>query len=195
MVVLLFQDKQDARKQSDTESDLMEGAMLLTSTDDKFSPTACLRACGGDERVGVCLRDRVTSTKSFYNFHQPFILVGRHDAADVRIPHPLIGRRQLYLQLIYGKWFGLALSSQIPCQWGTEIKTFGWINPNDRVEMGPFSVEVIEGIETVSAQEQTFNPLVSDPQSKIPSLVLENRSDDGVRFAAIVQRPLTLVGS
>lgn len=161
----------------------------------KFSKAQFLRSCGGPGPLKVLLENRETGSKNTFDLEQPYILVGQHAAADIRLKHPAVGTRHFLLQLLDGRLFCLQLSNRSPLYWGGKPNSWGWIGSEDRIQFGPFTLSILDGLPVSSSGADPYaNPLMSSPNC-VPPLLLEHRSDTGRPFRGQVNRAFSLLGS
>jgi pSer/pThr/pTyr-binding forkhead associated (FHA) protein len=161
----------------------------------KFSKKRFHLACGGEAPLKILLENREAETKNTFLFEQPFILVGQHAAADIRLKHPAVGTRHFLLQLLGGRLFCVQLSNRSPLHWRGKANQWGWIIPEDRIQFGPFALSVLDGLPDSSSEHEMYpNPLMSSPDF-IPPVVLEYRSNVARPFRGQVNRALSLLGS
>src|SRR5258708_28881001 len=103
----------------------------------KFSKAHFLRCCGGHSPLKILLENRDTGSQNTFVFEQPSILVGQHPVADLRLNHPAISPRQLYLQMLDGHLFCMQLSNRGSLHFGGRPTAWGWVSPRDRLEFAP----------------------------------------------------------
>jgi FHA domain len=160
----------------------------------KFSKAQFLRSCGGLSPLKIRLENRETGSINTFVFEQPFILIGQHPAADIRLMHPSVGTRHIYFQLLDGHMFGLQLSNRSTLNWSGKANAWGWIAPDDRLQFGPFTLSIVDGLAPSAGGTVPPNPLMSSPNGIAP-VVLEYRSDVVRPFRGHVNRALSLLGS
>src|SRR5271166_2343527 len=114
----------------------------------KHSKERFFKASGGSAPIRFVLENQQTRSKNIFSFVQPNILIGGHPAADIRIDDEAVGRRHLYLQMLDGRLFGVALPEGKAASWpGTEKKA-GWIAPQELICFGPFTLQAIDGVKS-----------------------------------------------
>jgi hypothetical protein len=160
----------------------------------KFSNDRFLQDCGGARPLKLLIEDSDKQSQTTIVFQQPSILIGQSELADCRLLHPTIGKRHLYLQLLNGRLFGLVLSERMTVQWGNEARSSGWISEDDMIGFGPYTVRVLEGIESPADDSPSNNPLVTSGTQE-PALCLTHHADPAKPFRGSVNRALTLIGN
>jgi hypothetical protein len=99
-------------------------------------------ACGG--RQAISLAVRWTGSKSppeTYVFRQPFVLVGRCRESDLALPDREVKFRQLYLQLVAGRWMFVDLGRiGGKAHAGKGGKYSGWFDCGDELAAGPYTI-------------------------------------------------------
>src|SRR5205085_352135 len=74
---------------------------------------------------------------------KPFALIGRDPRADLNVPDPDVAARQLYLQLIGGRLFGVRLSDRAATSAAGRLWDSGWLRPGDEVTVKRVAVRVV----------------------------------------------------
>ena len=128
-----------------------------------------------------------------FKFDQPFILVGNHERADLRLDSDSISRRQVYLQLLNGRVFATSLSSRIPTLWGTRAQTSGWVEPGGSLRIGPYTLRFDGVANAGGAASPSINPLAAESFAGPPVTFLLQGGRSGAD-QAVIDRILTLVG-
>jgi pSer/pThr/pTyr-binding forkhead associated (FHA) protein len=132
------------------------------------------------------------SSTSVYDFQQPFVLIGHHERADLRLPHPEVSQRQLYLQVLGGRVFGVHLSSRVPTWWGGMARASGWVAKDEPISFGPYQLRVL-----VPALEATDTASLADPLAVTPDaepVALELLRDGAPPLPGAINRTLALIG-
>ncbi len=154
------------------------------------SPQRFLQAAGGRGPIRVLVSSGTSGPGKLFEFAQPSVLVGSRHRADLLLNHPEVSGRQLYLQLIDGRLFGVNLSTRAPTFWDAEARPSGWIERGTILHMGPFDLRFPDAEET-HAEPALGNPLTSASfAGPAVSLEMENA---GAR--ATLNRQITLVGT
>jgi FHA domain len=160
----------------------------------KLTKERFFKACGGTAPIRFVLENEQNRSKSIFSFEQPNILVGRHPAAELRIEHPEIGQRHLYLQMLDGRLFGIALPEAKTASWPGMTKKSGWIAAQDSICFGPFTLHAIDGLNSQPQTTATANPLASVPNG-VPPLWFEHRYSRDKTFRGVLNRSLSFVGN
>ena len=77
-----------------------------------------------------------------YEFAQPFLLVGKAKAADLRLDHPSIGRRDAFLVLVGGRLLCVDLNSQSGVRQDGAPRRACWLAPGDRIAVGAYEIRL-----------------------------------------------------
>ncbi len=159
----------------------------------KHSKKRFFKACGGAAPIRFVLENQQTRSKNIFSFVQPNILIGGHPAADIRIDDPAIGRRHLYLQMLDGRLFGVALPEGEAASWPGTDKKAGWIAAQELISFGPFTLQAIDGVNSQTRAAVT-NPL-STIANGVPPLWIEHRYSSDRKFRGLLNRSLSFVGN
>jgi pSer/pThr/pTyr-binding forkhead associated (FHA) protein len=159
------------------------------------SPTSeLLRAAGGRGPIRITVESKDSAFAKSFEFDQPFVLVGSCSGADLRLDHSVVSRRQVYVQLIGGRLFGVHLSSRTPTLWGTVAQSSGWLDANTPVSFGPFTLKATDMIAPVGPRPSIpVNPLAAASHPGPPATLELLNSSSGKRV--VLDRTLTLVGN
>lgn len=153
-----------------------------------------------DPQLTVNVRRRDGAPSLFSRpFNGPYLVVGRRDDCDVRLNHPSVSPRHLYLQKLPGRILAIDLGSS---DYGRRTGVLSGPNrtvvdvlmPGDEVQVGEFllSCEVNE--------PQTWSPRVPDaPLPVLPRPFAVWTPADGIRSDAdqnrwVVRHEVTLIG-
>jgi hypothetical protein len=145
-----------------------------------FEPLRLLVEGPGDEASSV------------YDFHQPFALIGHHERADLRLPHPEISQRQLYLQVLGGRVFGVHLSPRVPTWWDGTARASGWITKDETIAFGPYQLRLLLPALEATEDESLVDPLAITPDGEPVALELLREGATPLRGA--INRTLALIG-
>ncbi|MGD9858421.1 MAG: FHA domain-containing protein, partial [Planctomycetaceae bacterium] len=87
---------------------------------------------------------------------RPTLIVGRGGDCDLCLPHSEISRQHAYFQIIGDRIYCADLGSRTGTHWSNGATQAGWIDPNEPVSLGPYSL--------------TFEPvpLPVDPEADSP---------------------------
>src|SRR5579864_2084017 len=152
-----------------------------------------LRAAGGRRPIRVILDSTLSGTRKQFEFSQPFVLIGRSEQADLRLEHPDVSGRQLYIQLVHGRLFGVHLSNRVPTLWGNEARASGWLDGRKAINIGPYSLRFPAASHLRRRNSTPTYPLaVGSYRGPAIKLQLENRSSAP---EVTLDRMITLVGN
>lgn len=71
---------------------------------------------------------------------RPSLIVGRGADCDLRLPHAEISRQHAYFQIIGERIHCADLGSRTGTHWSNGASQAGWIEPNEPVSLGPYSL-------------------------------------------------------
>src|SRR5262245_33338781 len=129
---------------------------------DEFSADRFLQAAGGDGPIRIFVESQATNSGKLHSFQQPYILVGRHDRADLQLSDPEIARRQLYEQMVGGRLFVVNLSDRVRARWDNEPQSSGWVDEQQVISVGPFTLRFTGGAKRPGTLERRrISPLAS----------------------------------
>ncbi len=132
-------------------------------------------------------------------FDHPFVLIGRHEDNGLRLDDPEVSRRHAYLQRLGGRVFCVDLGSRTGVRWEGTPRPAGWLRPNQRVQIGPFTLELAAasggGEGPGDEAEEPRDPLQDrvSTSSALPQLTVEVGNE--VKSRLQMNRELVLVGS
>ena len=89
------------------------------------------------------------------------MLIGRARAAGLRLDHPEVSRRHLYLQVLFGQVYCLDLSDGESPTADTPMSG-RWLEPDEVISVGPYQVRLVDVAETAAPSEPLpagFSPL------------------------------------
>ena len=158
----------------------------------KYSADRFLRACGMSGPLRLLVEEPGGGAGSVYDFHQPFVLIGHHERADLRLPHPEVSQRQFYVQVLSGRVFGVHLSARVPTRWGSAARSSGWISKGETIAFGPYQVRVLLPVLEAAENESLPDPLAITPESEPVALELLREETTPLRGA--INRTLALIG-
>jgi pSer/pThr/pTyr-binding forkhead associated (FHA) protein/chromosome segregation ATPase len=75
-------------------------------------------------------------------FENPFVLIGREERSCLRLEDAAVSRRHAYLQSLGGKVYCIDLGSRTGIRWGGELRSAGWLRPEQGVQIGPYTLEL-----------------------------------------------------
>jgi pSer/pThr/pTyr-binding forkhead associated (FHA) protein len=108
-----------------------EAPRVTEPADDGF-----LQACGAGGPLVLALKGPRGPMR--HSFARPFVVVGRAPGADLRLDHPAVSRRHVYLQVIAGRLFAVDLASRTGTHWPDGPRPMGWVGGGTPLRIGPF---------------------------------------------------------
>jgi chromosome segregation ATPase/pSer/pThr/pTyr-binding forkhead associated (FHA) protein len=132
-------------------------------------------------------------------FENPFLLIGRQEHNCLRLEDEAVSRRHAYLQQLGGRVFCVDLGSRAGIRWGGEIRSAGWLRPQQEIQIGPFTLELARaagaGDSLADRNGEDWDPLQdrADDTRLLPRITLEDGNKILSRFC--MNRALVLVGS
>lgn len=115
------------------EGDVRRDASLV----DSFS-----RACGLDGAFRLVVESPDGAAVEVRDLRGPFVVVGRDPRADLVLDHPSVSRRHVYLQVLDGRVFALALGGRRGVFWDGERRDSGWVEEGQAIGVGPFRLRL-----------------------------------------------------
>src|SRR5262245_16283393 len=159
----------------------------------KYSVDRFLRACGGLQPIQLRVESSDDYSCSVFCFQQPYILLGHHECADIRLSNSEISQRQMYLQLIGGRLYCIALSQRVPTRWNGEIRPAGWIDFDDKITFGPFKLRLLAGV-AASDEGNPPPPDMAGTGSHNPRISLELQRKTEAPLRGVLDRDMVLIG-
>jgi pSer/pThr/pTyr-binding forkhead associated (FHA) protein len=104
-------------------------------------------------------------------YARPFMLIGRHPAADLCLNDVQISRRHVYLQAVGGRVFCLDLESRTKVYWDGEqdARSRGWLDPGRSILVGPYRIHRTEQPTGDHGEDSAFDPLIPlDEEGALP---------------------------
>jgi pSer/pThr/pTyr-binding forkhead associated (FHA) protein len=128
------------------------------------------------------------------SFDRPFALVGRDPRADLPLEDEDVSQRHAYIQVVEGRVFAADLGSQTGTRWPDGSQHFGWLEPEQRLRIGPF--QVVLGGKPSEGPRDDWNPLDPGSAARLgaPTAVLEFRNGNRQDARWRLDRALTFVG-
>lgn len=199
---LLQSDATSAGNGDESAIDLAEGSQLTaTGLETEFDAAALdatarenlFHECQGRRGMQLLVELPGVAYPERLELDQPFLLIGRDHDCDLRLDHPGVGSRRVYLQWVAGHLFCTDLDGETDLRPGRrKPKTNPWVE-RQPLQIGPCRLTIV-GEE--SATTPAFTPLDRSPQlaNEFPQVRLKF---DGVEQSDNqwpVDRPLTLIG-
>src|SRR5262245_46752960 len=157
-----------------------------------------LRACQSPARLELRAVGQYGLTAGQFSAAQPFALLGRDPANDLYLDDAQVSQRHAYVQVIGGRLFCVDLGSRTGLCCNGVHGTYGWVDPGQSLEIGPFAI-LFDGRDATrppSATPVGPNPLEtrgSDPQF-LPPVTLEFANGLTRQPRWRLKRILTLAG-
>jgi pSer/pThr/pTyr-binding forkhead associated (FHA) protein len=137
--------------------------------------TPFLEACEalGPLQFGITLPQGEESQTQVW--HRPFVILGRDPQADIVIADPNVSRRHAYVQIIAGRAFCMDLGSRTGLNWGSEINTQAWLDPDKVLRLGDSKIRLATACHTDHDGVKLESPLHSRPDEslELPYVTLE----------------------
>ncbi len=71
---------------------------------------------------------------------RPWAVIGGAEKCDLRILHPDVSQRHLYLQFAEGRLFCCDLASRTGTHWGNDSRSSRWVETGEPIYLGPYSI-------------------------------------------------------
>ncbi len=129
---------------------------------------------------------------------QPFALIGRDPACDIALDAPELNPQTAFLQVIGGQVFVGDLGSTGGLRWHHGRHPYGWMFPNEPIQIGPFALRLLQPVSPHPAPfGPTFHPLVPGPDMPpgLPPVEVAFVTGQADRDRWAVNRVLTFIGS
>jgi pSer/pThr/pTyr-binding forkhead associated (FHA) protein len=100
------------------------------------------RACGLAGPLRVLVRDDDGRPAGEHLIRGPFAFVGRGRRADVPLDAPEVSPQHAFVLAVGGRAFVLDLGSRTGVRWPDGPQAYGWVGPDEDVQIGPYSLRV-----------------------------------------------------
>jgi len=156
-------------------------------------------SCGASAPLEINVAGPGRASGERYGFETPFVLVGRHERSCLRLEDGEVSRRHAYLQQLGGRVFCVDLASRTGIRWEGKPRPSGWLRPEQRVQIGPFTLEPVStavvGESKGDAGAQDWDPLQDRATDArfLPRITVEVGNE--VLSRLCMNRMLVLVGS
>src|SRR5947207_14876262 len=100
-----------------------------------------LQACGLTDALRLSVGQPGKQQPTRRVFPQPFVLIGRAAQADLSLADASVSQRHAYLQVIAGRAFCFDLPSRTGVRWDGKQTSFGWVERDQFVDIGPCKLE------------------------------------------------------
>lgn len=159
----------------------------------KFSTDRFLADCGATGPIRLTVHRDGDAAETAYIFQQPSVLIGSHERANLRLAHPQVGARQLYLQVLSGRLFAVQVSTRTETRWGGAARLSGWVDPDEPITFGPYTVRLAAPVGAAAGLP------THDPQQPMPGtgpvVTLELLRVGAASVYGVLDRDLSLVGT
>jgi predicted component of type VI protein secretion system len=130
----------------------------------------------------------------------PFLLIGRARGCGLRLDHPSISRRHLYLQATLGRIYWVDLSSRNGTRRPDGKRNADWLRQDQPIHVGPYEVRLAaaEGLgEEREDLPEGFSPLdrYAGQFGPLPKVEIEFLTGAGDQKNSAITRLITLGGS
>ena len=150
-----------------------------------------LKACGSTDSPRLEIQG---GGHIVYALPQAFALLGRSELCDVRLDHPDVSPRHVYLQMIQGRLACFDLGSRSGIKWVDDPQGRpGWIENERKVGIGPFEIRRVDQA-THSRSSGSISPLKILREEAGPTACLEFPDEAAGPVRWHVRRAVTLVG-
>lgn len=105
---------------------------------------AFAKDCEAEAPSSFLIANKTLGTSELVEVKPPFALVGKTHQADIPLKEHC-SWRQVYLQLVRGRWFFLSLNSP-HVSWKGIRKNSGWLLDDTPLEFGPWSISLQTGM-------------------------------------------------
>jgi anti-anti-sigma factor len=156
-------------------------------------------ATSAPERLQISVMGEDSVAPVVHEFNYPYVVIGRGEGCDVLLQNPRVSFRHAYLQVIEGRVFCVDLASRNGVFWPDGPRKFGWLAPNESIQIGPYFLHVLGDEERDRAAADTIadlNPLerYRGQAGPMPAVDLEFRYETTGQPTWSVNRLLTLIG-
>jgi len=97
-------------------------------------------ACGSRLPLRLAVRNERSGETEDVLIDRPWMVIGGAENCDLRVLHPDISQRHVYLQFAEGRLFACDLASRTGTHWSTDGRSSGWVNPGEPIYLGPYSI-------------------------------------------------------
>lgn len=160
---------------------------------DKLSLDSFQSACGAAGPLALDVEGPGPGETQHHALDQPFAVVGRDPRADLCLDEWHVSRRHAYLQLIEGRWFCIDLLSQTCTHWADGRRRYGWIEPGEAIDIGPFRLRLPGDVNGKHTSGDPLNDRVAD-SAALPGATLQFLNDGVPHSTWRMTRVLALVG-
>jgi predicted component of type VI protein secretion system len=154
-------------------------------------------ACGAveDIRLGVTHVSRQEGGSRA--FPLPYVVIGRHNEADLVLDDPRVSLRHGYLQMVDGRLWCVDLESRTGTSWEQGYGRSGWLESSRGILIGPFLIRPTassRGVGAVVGRPQDPAATLPPERDLLPAITLEFANATKKDATWKLNRALTLVG-
>jgi anti-anti-sigma factor len=156
-------------------------------------------ATNAAERFQISVIGEDSVAPVVHEFNYPYVVIGRGEGCDILLQNPRVSFRHAYLQVIEGRVFCVDLASRNGVFWPDGPRKFGWLAPDEPIQIGPYMLRVHGDPARDRTLEETLadlNPLerYRGQAGPMPAVDLEFRYETAGQPTWSVNRLLTLIG-
>ncbi|MFO0907037.1 MAG: FHA domain-containing protein [Isosphaeraceae bacterium] len=141
-----------------------------------------LNACGAAGPLTFEIEGPGLATPRRWVSHEPYVLIGRDDRADLILDDEAVSRRHAYLQLIQGRVFVIDLDSRTGTLTAGGNAEAGWLSPGQAITVGPYTVRLTPS-NLGATPDQSFDPTTGEPVD--PPSPLHSKSAKNARLSKV----------
>ncbi len=95
-----------------------------------------------EESVQLSITEDGSTEPVLFEMGNAFALVGRSDRCQIRLRHPDVSFRHVYLQNFGGRIFCVDLNSRSGTLWGDQPRRSGWLTDSVGPKVGPYQIRL-----------------------------------------------------
>ncbi|HUE12964.1 MAG TPA: FHA domain-containing protein, partial [Planctomycetaceae bacterium] len=81
---------------------------------------------------------------TIHTVNAPFVLIGRARGCGLRLDHPAVSRRHLYLQAVLGRMYCIDLTGPGGTLWLDGRRDAHWLERDEAIAVGPYEVRLVD---------------------------------------------------
>ncbi len=129
----------------------------------------------------------------------PFLLIGSARNSGLRLDHPGVQRRHLYLQTLLGRLYCIDLSGPDEDLWQEGPRTARWIEPDAVMQAGPYEIRLLDAAPAKNGRDPLlagFSPLdrYAGQLGLLPKVKLEFFKGGTHQTSSMINRLIVLGG-
>ena len=100
-----------------------------------------------------------SASREIHSFDLPFLIVGRHPEADLRLDHPEVSERHAYVQLVQGRLVFNDLGSRLGIQQAGKRRKIGLLQREPATRIGPYRLRFLneDGLPSSDSASKGFD--------------------------------------